>query len=214
MTDGEELPGPRSVLDVHVPDRDDLLVSFVPDDQPGDGVLVVTVAQDRTGRRVRVPVGEDVELIWSGRRGPRARTARVLEVVTHGEPTWRLEPVGAVRDGQRRGAVRAEVLLPAVLTSGDRSVEGTTLDLSETGVRGRWPVADGWPAVLDRVTVNLHLGDGRVVSGEAEVRRGFPVTDGRLEASLVFTDWPERAQDQVRARVFERLRQLAKRGDL
>ena len=214
MTDGEELPGPRSVIDVQVADRDDLLVAFVPEDQPGDGVLVVTVAQDRTGRRIRVPVGDQVELVWSTRSGPRARTAEVLEVVLDGEPTWRLQLVSGTRSAQRRGAVRAEVGLPVVLADGGRTVTGTSLDLSETGLRGRWPVEAGWPAVLDRVTVTLQLTDGASISGPAEVRRGFPVTDGRLEASLVFLDWPERAQDQVRGRVFERLRHLARRGDL
>ncbi len=214
MTDDEDLPGPRSVVDVQVADRDDLLVAFVPDDQPGDGTLVVTVAQDRTGRRIRVPVGDEVELVWSTRGGPRGRRARVLEMVLDGEPTWRLEPVGPLRAAQRRGAVRAEMGVPVTLVDGDRTVAGTSLDLSETGVRGRWAVQAGWPAVLDRVTVTLELADGSSLSGPAEVRRGFPVTDGRLEASLVFLDWPERAQDQVRGRVFERLRHLARRGDL
>jgi len=214
MTDGEDLPGPRSVLDVHVPDRDDLLVSFVPEEQPGDGVLVVTVAQDRTGRRIRVPVGEAVELIWSSRRGPRARTARVLEVDTSGEPVWRLEPLGTVRDGQRRGAVRAEVGLPVTLSDGDRTAAGTTLDISETGVRGRWPLEAGWPAAEDEVVLVVQLSGEVTLTGPARVRRAYPTTDGRVEASLEFLDWPERAQDQLRGRVFERLRQLAKRGDL
>ena len=214
MTDGEDLPGPRSVLDVHVPDRDDLFVSFVPEDQPGDGVLVVTVAQDRTGRRVRVPVGDTVELLWSSRRGPRARSARVLEVDTGGEPTWRLEPLGPVRDGQRRGAVRVEVGLRTALTDGARTVEGISLDLSETGVRGRWPLEDGWPAVGDELAVTVQLSDTVLLTGPARVRRAYPTTDGRVEASLEFSDWPERDQDQVRRRVFERLRQLARRGDL
>jgi hypothetical protein len=214
MTDGEELPGPRSVLDVHVPDRDDLLVSFVPEDQPGDGVLVVTVAQDRTGRRVRVPVGDTVELLWSSRRGPRARSARVLEVDTGGEPTWRLEPLGPVRDGQRRGAVRVEVGLRTAVADGARTVEGISLDLSETGVRGRWPLEDGWPAVGDELAVTVQLSDTVLLTGPARVRRAYPTTDGRVEASLEFSDWPERDQDQVRRRVFERLRQLARRGDL
>ncbi len=214
MTDGEELPGPRSVIDVQVADRQDLLVAFVLDDQPADGALVVTVAQDRSGRRVRVPVGEEVGLVWSTRGGPRGRGARLLEVVLDGEPTWRLEPLGEVYSAQRRGAVRAAMGVPVVLSDGDRTATGSSLDLSETGVRGRWPVQAGWPAVLDRVTVTLELTDGSSLSGPAEVRRGFPVTDGRLEASLVFLDWPERAQDQVRGRVFERLRHLARRGDL
>lgn len=212
MTDAE-LPGPRSVLDVHVPDRDDLLAAFVLDDQPGDGVLLVTVAQDRGGRRVRVPVGEELQLTWSGRSGPLACTARVLEVVLGEEPAWRLEPVSEVHAGQRRGAVRAQVGVPVTLTDGDRTVLGVSLDLSESGLRGRWPVQSGWPAVLDRVEVTVQLDDVRTVAGPAELRRGFPVTDGRLEASLVFLDWPERTQDLLRARVFERLRQLARRGD-
>jgi hypothetical protein len=214
MTDGEELPGPRSVLDVHVPDRDDLLVAFVPEDQPDDGVLVVTVAQDRTGRRVRVPVGDTVELLWSGRRGPRARSARVLEVRTDGEPTWRLEPLGPVRDGQRRGAVRVEIGLRAAVAEGTRTAEGISLDLSETGVRGRWPLVDDWPAVGDELSVTVQLADDALLTGPARVRRAYPTTDGRVEASLEFVDWPERDQDQLRRRVFERLRQLARRGDL
>ncbi|MEI4271686.1 PilZ domain-containing protein [Klenkia sp. LSe6-5] len=214
MTDGEELPGPRSVLDVHVPDRDDLLVAFVLEEQPADGVLVVTVAQDRTGRRVRVPVGDTVELVWSSRRGPRARDARLLQVDPGAEPTWRLEPLGVVRDGQRRGAVRVEVGLRTDLSDGPRTAEGISLDLSETGVRGRWPLADGWPAVDDEVAVTLQLSEDLLLTGPSRVRRAYPTTDGRVEASLEFLDWPERDQDLVRRRVFERLRQLARRGDL
>ncbi|KQS66877.1 PilZ domain-containing protein [Modestobacter sp. Leaf380] len=209
---GEDHPEERSVVDVRLPDREDLLVSFVPDGGTAGPDLVVTVAQDRGGRRVRVPVGDQLELVWLDRDTPRARTAELLAVDLGAEPTWRLAFRGHSRSAQRRGAVRAPLSLPTELADGDQVLRGTSLDLSETGLRGRWPVTTDWPDTGDTVTATVELTMGRWVTGTADVRRAFRSGDGWLEASVVFTDLSEREQDQLRARVFERLRELARRG--
>lgn len=104
--DPDESPEARSVLDVRLPEREDLLVSFTPDDQPADGDLVVTVGQDRTGRRVRVPVGELLELTWLVGHTPRSRTAELLSVQLGADPTWRLAfrgPSGTVSGAEPSG---------------------------------------------------------------------------------------------------------------
>lgn len=208
---GQDHPEARSVLDVRLPDREDLLVSFVPEGPQHDDELVVTVGQDRSGRRVRVPVGAQLELVWQVGRVPRARTAELLAVELGEDPTWRLAFRGPARDGQRRGAVRAPLALPAELSAGDQVLRGMSLDLSETGLRGRWPVSTDWPATGDTLSATVELAIGRWVTGTAAVRRAFRSGDGWLEASVVFTDLTEREQDQLRARVFERLRELARR---
>lgn len=174
---------------------------------------MVTVAADRTGRRVRVPVGEQLELVWQGLSGPRARTVELLEVRLGVDPTWRLTARGPARSGQRRSAVRAELALPVTLTDGDRVLVGTSLDVSETGLLGRWPVLPGgWPASSDLVTAGVQLAPEEVLAGAAQVRRVLRGPDGWLTASVVFTELSDRERDRLRRRVFDRLRELARRG--
>ena len=159
MTDGEELPGPRSVIDVQVADREDLLVAFVPDDQP---------ARRRPGRDRRAGPHRSTgpgrrsarRSSWSG--PPAAVPAPAAGAAARGGARRRADlaaGAASARSGpaQRRGAVRAALGLPVVLTDGDRD-----RDRHQPGPqrdRGPWPVAGAgrWPAVLDRVTVTLQL---------------------------------------------------------
>lgn len=216
-TGGLDRPETRTVLDVHVPDRDDALVSWVLDDggdAPDGGDLVVTVGQDRTGLRVRVPVGEQVELVWQGPTGPRALTVEVAAVELGDDPVWRLRPLGEAVSAQRRQAVRTPIGVPVTLHSGDASWDGVTVDLSEAGLRGRWRVPLGagpeLPGDIVRVAVQLDVGD--VVAGPAALVRVHG-REGALEASFRFLELTERDEDRVRARVFARMRELRRRGD-
>jgi hypothetical protein len=67
------------------------------------------------------------------------------------------------------------------------------------------------PRVGDLLDVVVDLGPGQLAA-TAVVTRRHPRADGRHEVSARFVELPERAQDQVRARVFTGLRDLRRRG--
>lgn len=92
-------------------------------------------------------------------------------------------------------------------------LHGTSLDIGEHGLRGRWPVTTDWPVSGTELTATVQLSADRRITGRSLVRRAFRAGDGWLDASIVFTDLTEREHDQLRARVFDRLRELARRGD-
>jgi PilZ domain len=231
-TPGIDFPENREPVDVQAASRGDALTSFV--ESSGDAEMVVTVAVDRSGRRVRLEVGEDVQLVWKGPEGLRARPAQLSEVVLGDEPTWRLKPVGPAARGQRRNAVRAPLSLPVEATLGQMQVMGETVDVSEAGLRvlftpvtgprtgpeatsvgdATTPVTDTFSpetgAVLDVV---LGLDERQApIRSKVEVVRQHPRTDRRTELSIRFIGLAEREQDRIRARVFTELRLLRSRG--
>jgi PilZ domain-containing protein len=131
-TAGIDYPELREPVDVQAASRGDALMSFV--EQSGDGPLTLTVPVDRSGRRVRVDVGEMVQLVWKGPEGLRALPAELTEVVPGDEPLWRVRPVGPAGRGQRRNAVRAPMSLPVEALLGPVQLFGETLDVSESGL--------------------------------------------------------------------------------
>lgn len=217
-TPGVDHPETRTVLDVTVEGREDALVSFVVDADGED--LTVTVGQDRNGLRVRVPVGDRVDVVWQGPSGPRSLATEVVAVELGEDPVWRLRPVAAAQSAQRRNAVRTPVVLPVTLRTSGAEWGGTTVDLSEAGLRARWQVSRGATGVPGPesaghvVGVDVALDDGDVLSCAGALVRVHAREETWFEASLRFIELSERDEDRVRARVFARLRELRRRGDL
>ncbi|RFU20246.1 PilZ domain-containing protein [Geodermatophilus marinus] len=215
-TPGIDFPETREPVDVQASSRGDALTSFV--ETSGDGEVLVTVAVDRSGRRVRLEVGEDVQLVWKGPEGLRARPAQLLEVLMGDEPKWRLEPTGPAGRGQRRNAVRAPMSLPVEMAVEGVRLTGETVDVSEAGLRCLFTPAAGGDAVHPEVgavvDVVLTLSMKESIRSKAEVVRPHQRTDERVELSLRFIGLPEPDGDLIRVEVFGQLRQLRARGVL
>ena len=203
---GTDHPEERTVVDVLVGGSDSPLLSWV--ERVEDQDIVVTVGQDRSQRRVRVADGDPVELVWRAASELRSLPARLVATEGGAEACWRVRPTGPAVRGQRRSAVRAPLSLGVSAEAG--RLRGTTVDISEAGFRA---VLDGpaGPRVGDVLDVVVDLGPGRLAATAAVTRR-HPRADGRHEVSARFVELPERAQDQVRARVFTGLRDLRRRG--
>jgi hypothetical protein len=203
---GTDHPEERTVVDVLVGGSDSPLLSWV--ERVEDQDIVVTVGQDRSRRRVKVADGDPVELVWRAASELRSLPARLVATEGGAEACWRVRPTGPAVAGQRRAAVRAPLSLGVSAEAG--RLRGTTVDISEAGFRG---VLDGpaGPRVGDLLDVVVDLGPGRLAATAAVTRR-HPRADGRHEVSARFVELPERAQDQVRARVFTGLRDLRRRG--
>jgi hypothetical protein len=212
-TPGVDYPEDRTVLDVKAVSRDDVLTSFV--EEATGGELVVSVGEDSSKRRVRLDVGERMELIWRGPEELRSLPVELVEVRSGDSPTWRLRSVGPASRGQRRNAVRAPMSVPIELGAGNAVLVGTTLDLSEGGTHcllaakpGVEPPSVEAGAVLP-VTVDL---DGDRLTAKAEVIRRHLREDDHTELSLRFVGLGERREDLIRRRVFAELRDLRSRG--
>ncbi|MGZ4570513.1 MAG: flagellar brake protein [Blastococcus sp.] len=185
--------------------------------------LMVSIPFDLARRPVTLAAGEQMELIWQASGALRSCPV-VLAGIDLGEPPrWRLRRAGAVHRGQRREAVRAPLRAAVTLGAEGSATHGTTLDLSEGGLRcvldrGRHPapgenVMDPQPffRVGDVVRASVTFPD-LTVTCLSEIARRHPRDDGRTEVSLRFIGMPERVQDDLRRRVFARLRDLRQRG--
>jgi hypothetical protein len=227
-TPGVDHPEIRTPVDVEVAGRDELLLSWVED--LADDDLLVSLPQDRSGRRTSSEVGEHVVLVWQGPDELRSLPARLLEVLPGDRPRWRLRPTGPATRGQRRAHVRVPLALPVVVDEG--ALSGTTTDLSESGVHcilqppaGSTTGAAGTTAgravaagayIRDTpLDVVLHLDDDRPpLRVEGRVIRRHPRSDDHVELSVGFVGLPETESDRIRRRVFAAMRELRSRGIL
>jgi hypothetical protein len=219
---GDGYPEVGMVLDVLPASRGDTLMSWL-DDLEGDD-LVVSIPRDSTGRPVSLAVGEHVDVIWKADGALRCLPV-VLAGLDLGEPPhWRLRRAGVVQRGQRREAVRAPMSVPVTLAAGASATRAMSLDLSEGGLRcvldrepRPVPESDeqlsGQSAfrVGDVVRVSAMLPD-LTVTCLSEISRVHPRDDSRVELSLRFIGLSENVQDDLRRRVFARLRDLRQRG--
>jgi hypothetical protein len=226
-TPGVDHPEDRSPVDVLAASRGDAVMCFV--EQVADSELVLTIGQDRAGRPVRLETGERLELVWKDASELRALPAELVAVETSPQRLWRVRPVGPATRGQRRAAVRAPLSFRTVLEHGGVSAEGTTVDVSEGGVRALFdlpPAGGAEPTAQprDRASRALDLELGTVVTltvwfderehvlSQAEVTRRHAREDTRAELSLRFIGLPEKMQDLIRREVFTGLRDLRARG--
>jgi hypothetical protein len=213
------LPDAGAVLELHPASRADALVSWSEGLQGDD--LVVTAPLDRSQRPVFLPVGEHLEIVWRAAEDLCALPVALAAVEQGERPRWRLRRAGVLRRGQRREAVRAPLAIPVRLGTDPMQVSGTSLDVSEGGLRCLFdprpaPAADGSPEPVppragDVVRVTALFPDFTITCA-AEVTRRFERDDPRLELSLRFIGLTEDQQDHVRRRVFARLRELRHRG--
>lgn len=218
---GGDSPAIGAVLDLIPASRDEAFTSWL-DAVDGED-LVVSIPHDLARRPVALDAGEQIELIWNAPGALRSLPV-VLAGIDLGEPPrWRLRRAGVVHRGQRRDAVRAPLRAPVTLGAEGSEAHGTTIDLSEGGLRcvldrERRPVpAENAPDTgslfraghVVRVFVTLPELTFTCLS---EISRRYPREDGRTELSLRFIGMPEHVQDDLRRRVFARLRDLRQRG--
>jgi hypothetical protein len=195
-------------------------------DDLDDEELLVSIPRDSEARPVSLAVGEHIEVIWKA-----DGTLRCLPVVLSGldlgdSPHWRLRRAGVAKRGQRREAVRAPMSVSVTLGEGASAARAMSLDLSEGGLRCVLdreprpvpvPRADGQVSgqsafrVGDVVKVSAMLPD-LTVTCLSEISRLHPRDDSRVELSLRFIGLSEHVQDDIRRRVFARLRDLRQRG--
>jgi hypothetical protein len=172
------------------------------------GVVVVRPEGDATAWKAAVGLGDPVELYWVG--GEEERTLKgVLSEIEHGEsdgddPRWHLSVSGPATRSQRRKAVRARVQLPVLMPWAGAQITGSTVDISEAGIRA---LMDGWGVPLEPGTscqVSLDLDNVLVhLIGETVWTQ---VRGAQWLMAIKFNDVPEQAADVLRRRVFKALR--------
>lgn len=226
---GEVYPDVGTVLDLIPASRGDTFTCWT--EAVDDGDLVVSAPLDEARLPLDVPVGEHVHIVWKGAAELQGLPCTVIRVESGERPRWHLRAAGVVTRGQRRDAVRAPLTVPVRLGPDPAQVGGTTVDLSEGGlrcvlekgarlphgvgvVRGALPGEVGeesGPSVGDVVRVSVVLSDATVTC-LAEITRLHPREDARVELSVRFIGLSEHQQDELRRRVFARLRDLRHRG--
>ena len=201
---GVDVPEVKDVVDVVADGRDSSLVSFV--EAASDQEIVLTVARGRDDLRVSLPVGERFQILWRGIDELRSRPV-VWGGVDRGEPRgWRGRPAAPATRGQRRRAVRVQMGRTVQMDVGNVQLVGTTLDVSEGGMRvalGRDVVTPPAPGVVAAIRLQLSRGE---VACAAEVLQHFHREDGPPFLSFRFIDLPSRTEDLIRGEVFEELR--------
>ena len=166
------------------------------------GLVVVRPQGDQSACDLQP--GESVELYWIGGHEERTLGGTVTSIENGPEPRWHLKVSGQAERSQRRKAVRARVQVPVIIPWGGRQMEGTTVDLSEAGMRA---LMDGWGIPMESgTTTQLTLDvDDALIHLRGEIvwnnERG-----AQWLMAMKFLDVPEKAADLLRRRVFQALR--------
>jgi hypothetical protein len=168
------------------------------------GLVVVRPSAGAPPDRDGVQIGDAVELYWVGGYEERTLKGVVSSIEDGPEPRWHLSVKGQAERSQRRKAVRGRVQLPVIIPWAGAQMEGTTVDLSEAGMRA---LMDGWGVPMEAGTgtqLTLTLDDALIhLKGEIvwTVERG-----AQWLLAMKFVDVPEKAADLLRRRVFQALR--------
>ena len=174
--------------------------------------LVVSPAGVGRAWHETIKPGDRVEVYWVSGYEERTLPATVSEVDNTGAPSWHLRPTGPAERSQRRKAVRAKVAVPVVIPWAGGLLRGTSLDLSESGLKA---LVDGWglpPESGTTVEVTLSLEDDVTLDLRADVAWGSDRGTGQWVLAIQFTDVDDRKADTVRRRVFRALREGRARG--
>jgi PilZ domain len=149
--------------------------------------------------------GDPVALYWVSGYEERSLPATITSVEAGEEPLWHLVATGPAERSQRRRTVRARLEVPVVIPWLDGLLVGSSVDMSEAGLR---VLVDGWglppdpgaPAqvsiTLDDVTVDVQ---GLIVRQQAQGPRWL--------LSMQFRELPEKEATVLRRRVFQALRE-------
>ena len=168
------------------------------------GLVVVRPSTESPARTDSVQVGDPVELYWIGGTEERTLGGTVTSIEIGPDPRWHLKVSGQAERSQRRKAVRARVQVPVIIPWGGRQMEGTTVDLSEAGMRA---LMDGWGIPMESgTTTQLTIDvDDALIHLKGEIvwnnERG-----AQWLMAMKFLDVPEKAADLLRKRVFQALR--------
>jgi hypothetical protein len=171
-----------------------------------NGLVVCPVGTGRTWQE-SIKAGDAVEVYWVSGYEERTLPARVVSVDSAELPEWHLRPTGPAERSQRRKAVRAKVALAVVMPWAGGLLRGTTMDLSEGGLKA---LVDGWglpPESGTPVSPSLELEDGISIDLRGEVAWSSDRGTGQWVLAVQFTDVSEKAGDILRRRVFRALRE-------
>lgn len=168
------------------------------------GLVVVRPSPEGPPDEDGIQVGDPVELYWVGGHEERTLGGTVSSVENGSERRWHLAVKGQAERSQRRRAVRGRAQIPVIIPWGGAQMEGSTVDLSEAGMRA---LMDGWGVPMDPGTttqLTLTLEEALIhLHGEIvwTVERGK-----QWLLAMKFLDVPEKAADLLRKRVFQALR--------
>jgi c-di-GMP-binding flagellar brake protein YcgR len=177
-----------------------------------DGFIAVRPSVGEFVEQVVVRVGDAVEVFWKGEDTQRALPAEVTEVEHGAVIRWRMRITGPAETSQRRKAVRGRVEVPVEAAFGAIELKGTTMDLSEAGLRAEFQGMGAPPESGVKHSLTLRLEEGTMKT-RAEVVR-TQARGAQWVISIRFVDIQEKDQDRVRRRVFQALREeRAKKAD-
>jgi c-di-GMP-binding flagellar brake protein YcgR len=162
--------------------------------------------------QVVVKVGDVVEIFWKTEDAQRAMPAEVTDVEQGAIIRWRMRVTGPAEASQRRKAVRGRVNVPVTAEYGSVDLKGTTIDLSEAGLRAEFEGMGAPPEAGAKLKLSVQLEDGGIKTAAEVVRT--QARGAHWVISIRFVNMQERDQDHVRRRVFQALREeRAKRAD-
>jgi hypothetical protein len=208
-----DYPAADAALSVVLLGQDDALTSRVR--HVGAKNMHVTAPRDGLGEAVRIEPGELMELSWQADDGFRSVDAQLVDEGADGLLQLRVK--GEATRTQRRDAVRAPLGLPVRVVYGRTELVGSTVDLSEGGLRCVFrPHADlgnGTPFPRGGQPIGLVLDlYSDQLDTQVEFVRRRPREDQLHEWSLRFVELPETAKDLIRSHVFTALRNARARG--
>ncbi|UOY03871.1 PilZ domain-containing protein [Blastococcus sp. PRF04-17] len=149
--------------------------------------------------------GETVELYWVGGHEERTLPGTLTSLEGGAEPRWQIAVKGQAERSQRRKAVRARVAVPVIVPWAGSQMTGTTVDLSEGGMRA---LMDGWglppePGTPTQLSIEI---DDDLLHLQGEFVWTADRGGQQWLLAMKFLDVPERAGDIIRRRVFQALR--------
>ena len=170
-----------------------------------DGIVSLRPSVGEFVEQVVVTVGDAVEVFWKGEDNQRAVPGQITEVEQGAFVRWRMRITGPAETSQRRKAVRGRISVPVKVEYGTVELQGSTVDVSEAGLRAEFDGYGAPPEAGAGLSLALSLEDGDMKT-KAEVVR-TQARGARWVMSIRFTDIQEKDQDRVRRRVFQALRE-------
>jgi hypothetical protein len=170
-----------------------------------DGVIAVRPSVGEFVEQVVVKVGDAVEVYWSGEETQRVLPAEITRVENGAVVRWRMRITGPAEPSQRRKAVRGRISVAVEAEHGAFDLKGTTIDLSEAGLRAEFEGMGAPPEAGAELLLLVHLDDGDL-RAKAQVVRTH-ARGARWIISANFVGIQEKDQDRVRRRVFQALRE-------